>query len=189
MMVCTCLAGGTAALASPQDRIGEKLSDVTLLDLRGRPVQLLQQHTGEVLVIAYTGLGCPISGRYAPRLEALRLKLEPKGVRFVAINANPHDGLDKIGNFGRHIDGNVFIREINRRFEQGRRADQAFSPAFGALAQITGQHAQGLAALCLGLGFDQIGKAFDLSQIEPAIFHRPTGEFTRISGPQSVDIG
>ncbi len=82
--------------ASPLDHVGEKISDVTLLDLDGKPVQLMDYHTGKVLVIAYTGLGCPISGRYAPRLESIWKKHGSKGVSFVAINANPQDQLDNI---------------------------------------------------------------------------------------------
>lgn len=84
------------AAANPIDRIGEKVADVTLLNSDGKPVQLLDYHTGKVLVIAYTGLGCPISGRYAPRLEALLKKHGSKGVQFVGINANPQDDLKQI---------------------------------------------------------------------------------------------
>lgn len=82
--------------ANPVDRVGEKLTDVTLLNSDGKPVQLLDYHTGKVLVIAYTGLGCPISGRYAPRLEALLKKHGSRGVQFVGINANPQDDLKQI---------------------------------------------------------------------------------------------
>jgi len=84
------------ATASGRGRIGENVEDVVLRTLKGREVRLLTFHTGKVLVIAYTGIGCPISGRYAPRLEELRKKYEPKGVQFVGINANPQDGLKAI---------------------------------------------------------------------------------------------
>ena len=84
------------ASANPLDRIGEKIRDVELRDTSGKTVKLLDYHTGNALVIAYTGLGCPISGRYGPRLEALRIKLQKRDVRFVGINANPQDKLDAI---------------------------------------------------------------------------------------------
>ncbi|MCH8913660.1 MAG: redoxin family protein [Planctomycetes bacterium] len=90
------VGGPEESAASSKDRIGEKIQDVTLTDMQGGRVNLLEHHSGKVLVIAYTGVGCPISGRYVPRLEALREKFEPKGVRFVAINANPHNALDSI---------------------------------------------------------------------------------------------
>ena len=85
------------AFANPEDRIGETLKDVTLKTLNGESVQLLDYHKGDILVLAYTGLGCPISNRYAPRLAKLSRKYsEKKGVHFVGINANPHDSLEDI---------------------------------------------------------------------------------------------
>ncbi len=79
------------AQASPLDRIGEELTDVSLRDLDGQTVNLLDSHTEKVLVIAYTALGCPISSRYTPRLAKLSKKWKKKGVRFVGINASPQD--------------------------------------------------------------------------------------------------
>jgi len=87
----------TRSPASPVDRIGEKLKDATLRDLHGKEANLLAFHGGKALVIAYTGLGCPISRRYAPRLMSLYEEFHPKGVAFVAINANPQDPLKAIG--------------------------------------------------------------------------------------------
>ena len=95
-VVCCTLGGNGGAAASPADRVGEKLQDVELRDLAGKPVKLLSMADAKVLVIAYTGLGCPISGRYAPRLVSLAKKFEKKGVRFVGINANPQDSLKDI---------------------------------------------------------------------------------------------
>lgn len=89
------LAGPAAvsqrASASPVDRIGEKLQDAALKDLKGGSVTLHELQGDGLLVIAYTGVGCPISNRYAPRLEALHQKFAAKGVKFVGINANPQD--------------------------------------------------------------------------------------------------
>ncbi|MFQ5495008.1 MAG: redoxin domain-containing protein, partial [Phycisphaerae bacterium] len=84
------------AVASPKDRIGEELKDVTLKKLTGESVDLLDLHDRKALVIAYMGVGCPISGRYAPRLEALSKKFGKKGVRVVGINANPQDSPESI---------------------------------------------------------------------------------------------
>jgi len=96
MFVATMTITSTTAVANPKDRVGEKLTNVSLVDLDGKKVDLLDFHKGKVLVVAYTGLGCPISGRYAPRLEALSKKYWKKGVRFVGINGNPHDSREKI---------------------------------------------------------------------------------------------
>lgn len=86
----------TVAIATPKDRIGETLKDVALRGMDGKTVELMSHHSGKVLVVAFTGLGCPIAGRYAPRLEALSKKFAKRGVKFVGINANPQDDLEKI---------------------------------------------------------------------------------------------
>ncbi len=85
-----------SAGANPVDRVGERLSDVTLRTLDGKDVSLLSLHTDRILVVAYTGVGCPIAGRYGPRLEKLYKKYGSRGVQFVGINANPQDGAAKI---------------------------------------------------------------------------------------------
>ncbi len=87
---------GQPLSASPVNRIGEILKDASLQDLQGQAINLLSFHTDDVLVITYTGVGCPIAGRYAPRLETLSQKYKAKGVRFVGINANPHDSLQDV---------------------------------------------------------------------------------------------
>lgn len=100
--IVVSIAAVTAAVvigvvtASPADRVGEKLQDVTLLAADGKPVQLLDFHKEKVLVIAYTGVGCPIAERYAPRLEKIADKFGRKEVVFVGINANPNDTLERI---------------------------------------------------------------------------------------------
>ena len=83
-------------LGSPEDRIGEKLKNAKLRDMNGKEARLLDFHKGKVLVIAYTGIGCPISERYMPRLASLQEQYAAKGVHFVAINANPQDSLKAI---------------------------------------------------------------------------------------------
>lgn len=87
---------GSIVLATPDDRVEEKLEDVSLKTLDGKSVDLLDYHTDDVLVIAYTGKGCPIAGRYAPRLQEISEKFAEKGVKFVGINANPQDAPDAV---------------------------------------------------------------------------------------------
>jgi len=98
--LCAALAivftGVSQARASTIDRIGEKLADVKLTTVDGKTVNLLDYHTGKLLVIAYTGVGCPIAGRYAPRLEALKTKFGAKGLEIVGISANPQDSADDV---------------------------------------------------------------------------------------------
>lgn len=92
LVTAALILGGPAAIyASPVDRIGEKIEDVTLRTMEGKSVQLLSYHTEDLLVVAYTGVGCPIAQRYGSVLEKLSSRYAKKGVRFVGINANPQD--------------------------------------------------------------------------------------------------
>ncbi len=84
------------AWSSTKDRIGEKLADVKVTTLDGQAVNLLDYHTGKMFVIAYTGVGCPIAGRYAPRLEQLLKDYGKDGLHIIGINANPQDTADKV---------------------------------------------------------------------------------------------
>lgn len=86
VVLCASPARGT-----PEDRVGETMKDVSLKSLDGNSVNLFDYHTDKVLVVAYTGKGCPIAGRYAPRLQEIADKFAEKGVKFVGINANPQD--------------------------------------------------------------------------------------------------
>lgn len=86
----------TRTLATPEDRVNAELKNATLRDMKGKEVKLLDYHKGKVLVLAFTGLGCPISERYMPRLAELSKKYASKGVHFVGINASPKDALKAI---------------------------------------------------------------------------------------------
>jgi peroxiredoxin len=95
-LACAVVLGAAPALATPDDRVGETIKDVSLKSLDGKSVNLLDYHTDKVLVVAYTGRGCPVAGRYAPRLQEIADKFAEKGVKFVGINANPQDAPDAI---------------------------------------------------------------------------------------------
>jgi len=68
----------------------------------------LQDHLGEwhdvrrygadhkAIVLYFQGNGCPINRRSFPRIMALRDTFEPKGVKFLMINANPHDDRESV---------------------------------------------------------------------------------------------
>jgi peroxiredoxin len=75
-----------AAPASTKD-----LAPIRLLNSEGAPVSLASLAPGHVLVLAYTGVGCPLAARWAPRLVELEQTFRARGVRFVGVNANPQD--------------------------------------------------------------------------------------------------
>ncbi len=68
------------------------LREIPLLSPDDREVRLGELIGGaEVLVLCYTGVGCPISQKYAPRLTRLSESYAEWGARFLGINANPQD--------------------------------------------------------------------------------------------------
>ena len=67
------------------------LAGVALLNLEGEQVAASELAGDQVLVLAYTGVDCPISGKYAARLTRLAAEYGERGVRFYGVNANPHD--------------------------------------------------------------------------------------------------
>jgi len=72
------------------------LGDVALLDLEGREVRLADRGKEGPLVLAYTGVGCPISSKYAARLNAFAKRFGEEGVHFLGVNASPQDSREKI---------------------------------------------------------------------------------------------
>jgi len=91
------LAVGTSLLTAPPDApAGHGLEQVALLTLEGTEIALTDHVEGGSLVVAYTGVGCPISMKYAARLTRLSEAYAERGVRFVGVNANPQDSRAEI---------------------------------------------------------------------------------------------
>src|SRR5438132_1022998 len=69
---------------------GEKNSfNFTLPDARtGKPVTL---DDSRVTVVAFIGTACPVNNAYMPTLAKLTAEYQPKGVRFIGINADRLD--------------------------------------------------------------------------------------------------
>jgi peroxiredoxin len=64
---------------------------VTLAALDGEPAPLLAGRDGEVLVVAFTQVGCPIAQRFGPKLAKLHEQYREQGVAFVGVDASPQD--------------------------------------------------------------------------------------------------
>jgi hypothetical protein len=60
---------------------------------------------GEIVVLCMTEVGCPIAGKFAPRLERLSREFSARGVRFVGLDASVQDSPSDIArestDFGR----------------------------------------------------------------------------------------
>jgi peroxiredoxin len=92
---------GIAHAAEEPTLVGKHIADFELQDYLGTKHALADWHDKKVVVVAFLGAECPMAKLYAPRLAELAERYEPKGVQFVAIDANQQDGLAKIAQFVR----------------------------------------------------------------------------------------
>ena len=82
----------------------------------------------------------------------------------------------------RHIG---LVGKIDARFDQRQRLDQPLPPAFRRLGERALQLAQRLPPLAFGLRHDQVGEAFDRSQIELAVLEGAAGELASLGRAQA----
>ena len=59
----------SSGAVSAEDPDLSRLADATLLTLEGESVRFGDAAGKGVVVVTYMGAGCPISGKYAPRLQ------------------------------------------------------------------------------------------------------------------------
>jgi peroxiredoxin len=80
---------------------GKKIDDFTLPDTAGKNWSLAALKDRKAVVVVFLGTECPINNAYLPRLAELSRQYEPKGVGFVAINANRQDGPEAVSEHAR----------------------------------------------------------------------------------------
>lgn len=89
------IAGALAwRLGRPDDglAIGGRVGDFALIDaLGGRRVSLADYRGKSAVVLAFTGVDCPVGELYLPRLADLERRYRSRGVGFLGIDANAHD--------------------------------------------------------------------------------------------------
>jgi peroxiredoxin len=69
-----------------------KIANFRLKDTSGKTWSLDEAKHSKAIVVTFLGTQCPVNNAYAPRLVELRKEYAAKGVAFIAINANDHDG-------------------------------------------------------------------------------------------------
>jgi len=99
-----------------------KLGDVRLLALDGVESTLASAVGAGPAVIAYTGVGCPIAQKYAPRLTRLAQRYAQDGVDFVIVDACPQDTREALAKELGELDMTLpafkdFRQELTRRLE------------------------------------------------------------------------
>lgn len=109
---CVCLAVGwmvrheTSKLdATPvldaDIHLGRAAPDFTLPDHCGKLHSLADFSDKPIVVVVFLGAECPLAQLYAPRLAEMSRAYGPRGVAFLAINANAQDSLADIAAFVR----------------------------------------------------------------------------------------
>ncbi len=88
-----------ATIAQPGPAEPRAVDGFRLQDFRGAPFALDDVRDRKLVVLAFLGVDCPLANQYAPRLAELARALEPKGVAFVAIDANQQDSATAMGRF------------------------------------------------------------------------------------------
>ncbi len=84
------LAGTTAA--EPFGfRVGERVPDLEFTTLDGTSGKLSSFADASAIVLVVRDSGCPVSGRYGPRLARYEEAYGAQGVRFVYLNLGPHE--------------------------------------------------------------------------------------------------
>jgi peroxiredoxin len=110
-------------LPSPEQTVGTKLRGFKLPDSTGKARTLAEFKDRKALVIVFTGADCPISNSYVEALAKLSAAYEPRGVQFLAVNANPGEALAAVA---KHA------REFHVAFPVLKDADQSLANQLGA---------------------------------------------------------
>lgn len=84
LAIGTCLA---LAAFGQEFKLGSKVEDFTISDLKGDPVKF-SSLKGDVTTVVFIATKCPISNDYNERMEAVYKDYAAKGAKFVFINAN-----------------------------------------------------------------------------------------------------
>jgi hypothetical protein len=89
LLVLSACLGVPGAAAAPARIEAPHIDNFALLDERGRFHELYGYAAAPAIVLFVQGDGCPAAARAAAELEALRSELEPRGVVFLGLDANP----------------------------------------------------------------------------------------------------
>ncbi|MBY0588727.1 redoxin domain-containing protein [bacterium] len=81
----------------------QTVSDFNLSDDKGNKILLSEESAGGGVVLVFIGTDCPVTQRYAPRLEALRQSFADRGIRFLGISSNVQDAPAQVARFAREF--------------------------------------------------------------------------------------
>jgi peroxiredoxin len=81
------IIGAGLLLPAQQFTIGSTVTDFQLKQLDGTPASF-SKLKGNVTVVIFISVQCPVSNSYNQRMSALYRDYSPKGVKFIFVNAN-----------------------------------------------------------------------------------------------------
>src|SRR5438034_787068 len=87
---------GPVVIGARDNGVGERVSDLSFVDLEGKAGRLSDYRDQKALVICMTSASCPVARKYGPTLVELRQRFASQGVEFVLINVAPADSAEKI---------------------------------------------------------------------------------------------
>lgn len=93
LVVFVLMAAGTlvAGVEAPAAR-----GSAPVMDLEGRPVDVLPTAGAGPLVLVFVRTDCPISNRYAPELRRLHARFAPRGIAFRLVYVDPSETVPAI---------------------------------------------------------------------------------------------
>jgi peroxiredoxin len=102
-----------AALLGQDFKLGSKVSEFTVRDLGGAPVQFTSLR-GPVTVVTFVSTQCPVSNSYNDRMNAIYKEYNARGVKFVFLNANGNEPAAQVADHARqHFSFPVYKDENN----------------------------------------------------------------------------
>ena len=98
----TAILFAAAVLLPAQEfKVGSRVPDFSLKQLNGSPVQF-SALKGEVTVVMFVAVQCPVSNAYNERMNALYQDYAGKGVHFVAVNSNRTEPASAVADHAKH---------------------------------------------------------------------------------------
>jgi peroxiredoxin len=123
LLLLSLIAARSPAADTPP--VGARIADFSLPNVADGTLWSLAVDGKEAkaLVVVFIGIECPVSNAYLPTLNALNAEYAKKGVVFVGINANAHDGKEAVA---KHL------KEYNVAYPVLKDADGAVAVSFHA---------------------------------------------------------
>jgi peroxiredoxin len=99
---------------APPSPLGTRLDAFELRDGQGRPHRLSDWRDRKLVAVVFLGVECPLAKLYADRLVELEREFGPRGVGFVAVDANRRDSAEDLARFaGEHGFTFPFVRDAD----------------------------------------------------------------------------